>query len=165
MTTCRHATGAAPWGPALAPYHAAMATIEADLKHGYVVDITNGTHRWGADEPVDVGGTDTGPNPYELLLGALAACTCITVSMYARRKEMDFDSVSVRYHFEQVHADDCEHCDDDDTGWLEQVRAEVFVEGRFTDGQRDRLAQIATRCPVHKTLDKGVVFDDSVTVG
>ena len=66
---------------------------------------------------------------------------------------------------EKVHADDCEHCDEDDTGWLEQVRAEIFVEGRFTDTERERLTQIATRCPVHKTLDHGVVFDETITVG
>ncbi|MDH3707638.1 MAG: OsmC family protein [Acidimicrobiia bacterium] len=142
-----------------------MTTIEADLRDGYVVDITNGTHRWRADEPTDMGGTDTGPNPYELLLGALAACTSITLAMYARRKKMDIDSVSVRYHFEKIHADDCEHCEEDTAGWLEQVRSEIFVEGRFSDAERDRLTDIAGRCPVHKTLDHGVVFDETITVG
>ncbi|MGI9603875.1 MAG: OsmC family protein [Acidimicrobiales bacterium] len=142
-----------------------MTTIEADLTDGYAVDITNGTHQWRADEPADLGGADTGPNPYEMLLGALAACTCITLSMFARRKQMQLDSVSVRYHFEKIHADDCTHCDDDATGWLEQVRAEVFVEGTFSESERERLTQVASRCPVHKTLHHGVVFDESVVVG
>jgi len=146
-------------------YDGEMATIEADLRDGFVVDITNGTHNWHADEPVDVGGTDIGPNPYELLLGALAACTCITLSMFARRKEMALDSVSVRLHFEKIHADDCEHCDDDATGWLEQVRTEIFIEGDFDDAQRQRLAEVARRCPVHRTLEKGIVFDEQITVG
>ena len=86
----------------------AMATITADLVEGFRVEINNGRHHWTADEPVDLGGTDEGPNPYELLLGALAACTNITVAMYARRKEWSLDSISVRYEFDRVHADDCE---------------------------------------------------------
>ena len=73
-----------------------MATISADLVDGYRVVINNGRHEWTADEPIDLGGSDKGPNPYELLLGALAACTSITVAMYARRKEMQLDSISVR---------------------------------------------------------------------
>lgn len=142
-----------------------MTTIEADLRNGFTVDITNGRHTWRADEPVDLGGADSGPNPYELLLGALAACTCITISMYAQRKNMAFDSVSVRYHFDRIHADDCENCDDDASGWLDQIRSELFIEGDFTDAERDRLAEVAQRCPVHKTLEKGIMFDESVTVG
>ena len=142
-----------------------MATITADLVEGFRVEINNGRHQWTADEPVDLGGTDEGPNPYELLLGALAACTNITVAMYARRKEWSLDSISVTYEFDRVHADDCESCDDDATGFIERVSSEIFVEGDFTDEQRERLLQIAQRCPVHKTLDRGVHFEESIHVG
>lgn len=142
-----------------------MATITADLVEGFRVEINNGRHQWTADEPVDLGGSDEGPNPYELLLGALAACTNITVAMYARRKEWALDSISVRYEFDRVHADDCESCDDDATGFIERVSSEIFVEGDFTDEQRERLLQVAQRCPVHKTLDRGVHFEESITVG
>ena len=142
-----------------------MATISADLVDGYRVEINNGRHHWTADEPIELGGTDEGPNPYELLLGALAACTSITVAMYARRKGMKLDSISVRYEFDRVHADDCEQCDDDASGFIERVSSEIFVEGDFTDEERRRLGEVAQRCPVHKTLDKGVHFEEEVVVG
>lgn len=142
-----------------------MATITADLESGYQVQITNGRHVWYSDEPPEVDGSDTGPNPYELLLGALAACACITLSMYASRKGIDLSSISVQYTHERVHADDCEMCDDDATGFIDTVTSQLFIEGSFTDAERDRLAEVARRCPVHKTLEKGVVFGEEVFVG
>lgn len=142
-----------------------MSTITADLDGGYQVQITNGRHSWLADEPPEVDGTDTGPTPYEMLLGALAACACITLSMYAKRKGIALTSISVQYSHDRVHADDCELCDDDATGFIDTVRSQIFVEGTFTDAERERLVEIAQRCPVHKTLEKGVVFGDQVFVG
>ena len=142
-----------------------MATITADLVEGYQIEITNGRHSWRADEPVDVGGADTGPNPYELLLGAVAACTCITVSMYAQRKGITLDSISVQYSHAKVHADDCEICDDEAAGFIDTVEAQLFIEGTFTEAQRARLHEVAHRCPVRKTLERGVTFGDDVYVG
>jgi len=142
-----------------------MNTITADLTSGYAVEISNGRHTWRADEPPDVGGTDGGPTPYELLLGSVAACTCITVSMYAQRKDIELSSISAQYSYDKVHADDCGFCDDDAHGFIDTVSSEIFIEGDFTDEQRDRLAQIATRCPVHKTLERGLTFSDRVIVG
>jgi uncharacterized OsmC-like protein len=141
-----------------------MAIITADLTDGFQVSITNGRHTWAADEPPELGGTDVGPNPYELLLGALAACTSITVGMYARRKEMTFDSISVRYEYDRIHADDCRDCDGLD-GFLDRVRSEIFIEGEFDDAERVRLGEIAQRCPVHKTLTNGIHFEEQITVG
>ncbi len=141
-----------------------MATITADLLDGYVVEVRNGRHRWRADEPVDLGGTETGPTPYEMLLGAVASCTLITLAMYTRRKGMKVDSVSVRYTYERVHADDCDSCPDDLTGYLDRVTSEIVIEGQFTDDERGRLEQVAVRCPVHRTLERGVVFADTVVV-
>jgi putative redox protein len=142
-----------------------MTTITADLVTGYRVDITNERHRWTADEPAENGGDDAGPSPYEMLLGAAAACTAITLSMYAQRKGIDLDSVSVRYSFDRVHTDDCAGCLEGAEGWLHRIQSQVFVEGRFDEEQRRRLTEIATRCPVHKTLEQGVVFVDEVFVG
>lgn len=141
-----------------------MTTITADLTQGTTVRITNGHDVWVADEPLDVGGTDMGPNPYELLLGALGACTGITIALYCRHKGIRLDSVSARYEFERIHADDCEDCDDDVTGFLERVTSEIFVEGDFDDAAKERIEQVAQRCPVHKTLDQGLRFAESVTV-
>lgn len=142
-----------------------MATITADLTSGFLVEIRNDRHVWRADEPIDVGGTDTGPTPYELLLGAVASCTAITLSMYAQRKGLDVEAISVRYTYDRIHADDCADCDDDASGYLDHVTSEIFIDGTFDDDQRARLAQIATRCPVHRTLEAGVHFTDRVIVG
>ena len=127
------------------------------------VQLSNGRHEWKADEPLDVGGSDTGPNPYELLLGSLAACTCITISGYCQFKKLPLESVSASYDFSRVHAEDCKDCDMPDRGFIEKVTSTVHIEGDFDDAQRKRLAQIVTRCPVHKTLEHGIKFEDNAT--
>ncbi len=142
-----------------------MTTITAEHISDYRIDITNGTHVWRADEPADVGGDNTGPNPYDYLLGALAACTAITVTMYAKRKNIDIESLSVSYTHERVHADDCTQCDDSRSGMVDRVTSQIFIDGAFDNATRARLEQIAQRCPVHKTLEKGVVFDETVFAG
>ena len=142
-----------------------MTTITAELTENYRVDITNGHHRWRADEPVELGGDNTGPNPYDLLLGSLAACTTITLALYAKRKSIVLSSVSVEYSHDRVHADDCEQCDDDRTGLVDRVTSRIFIDGDFDEATRSRLQEIAVRCPVHKTLAAGVVFDETVFAG
>ena len=137
-----------------------MAKITAELTSGTAVRIGNGRHTWSADEPENAGGDGTAPDPYEMLLGALAACTCITVALYCRSKDWKLDNVSVEYFHDRVHADDCDDCDDDLTGHLDRIRSRVFIDGDFDDEQRDRLREVAVRCPVHKTLDRGVEFTD-----
>ncbi|MGY9071815.1 MAG: OsmC family protein [Acidimicrobiales bacterium] len=138
-----------------------MATVTAELTAGFNVNISNGRHEWSADEPESLGGTDTGLNPYEFLLGALASCASITVAMYARRKKMAFDSISVRYHYDRVHSEDCAECENDAAGFIDRVTSEIFIE----ESDRERLALVARRCPVHKTLANGIHFEEEVTVG
>ncbi len=140
-----------------------MAQITAKLTSGMVVELSNGRHEWRADEPLSAGGTDTGPNPYELLLGSLAACTCITISWYCQHKKIPLESVSTTYDFSRVHADDCKDCDNPDNGFIEKITSNVHIEGDFDEAQRKRLAQIAQRCPVHKTLAHGVKFEDNAS--
>ena len=142
-----------------------MARITATLTSGMVVKLSNGRHEWAADEPLAAGGTDTGPNPYELLLGSLAACTCVTLAWYCRHKKIALESVSTTYDFSRVHADDCKDCDIPDRGFIEKITSNVHITGDFDDAQRKRLAQIAERCPVHKTLAHGVAFEDHATFG
>lgn len=142
-----------------------MPTITADLTNGFQVDIKAGAHTWRADEPVDLNGTDTGPTPYELMLGALAACTCITLSMYAQRKSIAVTSISAQFTYDKVHAEDCTFCHDDDKGFVDAVTSEIFIEGTFSDEERARLEEVAVRCPVHKTLERGIRFDEQVFVG
>ena len=140
-----------------------MARITAKLTSGMSVKISNGRHDWNADEPLELGGTDTGPNPYELLLGSLAACTCVTLSWYCRHKKLPLHSVVTTYDFSRIHADDCKDCDISDKGFIEKITSNIHIEGDFNDAQRKRLAQIAERCPVHKTLAQGVKFSDNTT--
>ena len=142
-----------------------MASITAELQSDYRVDITNGTHTWRADEPVDLGGDNTGPNPYDMLLGAVAACTSITLSMYAKRKNIDITSLSVEYSHDKVHAKDCEQCDDSHSGMVDRVTSKIYIDGDFDEATRTRLMEIAQRCPVHKTLEAGIVFDEIVYAG
>ncbi|MGF1600376.1 MAG: OsmC family protein [Acidimicrobiales bacterium] len=142
-----------------------MASIIAELVGNYRVDITNGRHTWRADEPAALGGDDTGPTPYDLLLGALASCTAITLALYADRKGITLGSVSVEYSHDRIHADDCETCDDDLVGMLERVTSRIFIDGDFDEATRSRLQEIAVRCPVHRTLASGVVFDETIFVG
>ncbi len=139
-----------------------MARITAELVSGTVVEITNGRHRWRADEPPEAQGTDEGPNPYELLLGALGACTCITLALYCRHKRIALKSVSAAFEHDRTHAEDCVDCDKPETGFIDRIRTDVRIAGEFDDAQRKRLAEVAARCPVHKTLGHGVKIEDHV---
>ena len=139
-----------------------MVEITAELTSGTAVTVSDGRHTWRADEPPEAMSTDLGPNPYELLLGALAACTCITLSLYCRHKGMKLESVSASYRFDRVHAEDCEDCGDTKQGKVERITSSVRITGEFDDRERERLQQVAQRCPVHKTLANGLHIVDRV---
>ena len=140
-----------------------MTRITAQLTSGMAVQLSNGRHEWSSDEPLEAGGTDTGPNPYELLLGSLAACTCITISWYCQHKKLSLESVSTTYDFSRIHVDDCKDCDIPDKGYIEKITSNVHITGDFDDAQQKRLAQIVERCPVHKTLTHDIAFEDNAT--
>jgi uncharacterized OsmC-like protein/fermentation-respiration switch protein FrsA (DUF1100 family) len=106
---------------------------------------------FSADEPLDKGGTNVAPNPYELLLAGLGACTSMTLKMYAGRKEWPLDSVRVTLRHDRVHAQDCEDCDKD-TGMIDVIDKKLELEGDLSEEQRERLLAISARCPVHRTL-------------
>ena len=105
-----------------------------------------------ADEPESIGGTETGPTPYDLLGMALAACTSMTIRMYAARKEIALDDVTVTVTHAKVHATDCERCETED-GHLDRLTRTVALEGTLSESERARLLEIADRCPVHRTLE------------
>ena len=123
---------------------------------GLSASIEVGEHHLVADEPVAEGGADAGPNPYELLLGALGACTAITVRMYARRKGWQLDGVEVRLSHERIHAVDCAECETRD-GFVHRITKSLALYGPLDAEQRERLADIAKRCPVHQTLTHEIV--------
>jgi putative redox protein len=110
-----------------------------------------------ADEPTALGGTDRGPTPYELLLGALGSCTVMTLRMYADRKGWPLEGVEVRLRTSQSHEADCVQCDEKDVG-ITTVERQLELFGMLTDAQRERLLEIADRCPVKQTLEKGLAI-------
>jgi putative redox protein len=118
---------------------------------GFVQSIHVAGHTLTADEPVDAGGGDTGPNPYDLLISSLGACTSMTVSLYARRKGWPLEAVTVRLHHAKVHASDCAECETKD-GLIDRIHRDVELHGNLSDEQRARLLEIANKCPVHRTL-------------
>lgn len=141
-----------------------MTTITAEIHEGYAVDLSSTEgHTWRADEPQDKGGSGTGPDPYELLLGALAACTSITISMYCQRKGWGLDGVSAEFFHDRVHADDCRECEDEQHGYIDRIQSHITIAGTFDDDQQRRLREAAERCPVRKTLQKGMVVADDFT--
>ena len=143
MTTRERPDGSAPW---------VSASIPAS---GFRTTIRTRTHTIVADEPLDAGGTDDGPSPYELLLGALAACTAMTVRMYSDRKQWPLSDVVVRIRPVRSHAVDCANCETKEVG-VGRLEREVELLGPLTDEQRARLLYIADRCPVKLTLDRGL---------
>jgi putative redox protein len=118
---------------------------------GFRTDIQLGSHHVTADEPASVGGTDLGPSPYGLLSAALAACTTMTLKMYAEHKKLEFRSATVRVTHDKLHADDCADCESK-SAKIDEFQREITLEGDFTDEQRQRMLEIADRCPVHRTL-------------
>jgi putative redox protein len=121
----------------------------------FAQDVMAGRHRLRADEPVSVGGGDTGPNPYDLLLAALGSCTAMTVRMYAELKKLPLERVSVELKHDKVHVKDCVDCDTREAK-VDHVERVVTFEGPLDDAQRARLLEIANKCPVHRTLERGV---------
>lgn len=128
---------------------------------GYATDIEVRSHQLVADEPLDAGGTDQGPTPYDLLLAALNACTSMTLRMYADRKEWTLESVIVRSNHRKVHAKDCAECESEH-GWVDRIERSIELHGELDGEQRQRLLEIAERCPVHRTLHSEVIVKTSL---
>lgn len=125
--------------------------VKGISKSGYKVQLTSGSHTWLADEPEGVG-EDAGPNPYELLLSALAACTVMTVRMYAGRKGWPLEGVEVELSQRHIHAEDCADCSTSGNVRVNLIEGSIALKGPLDDEMRERLLEIANRCPVHRTL-------------
>ncbi len=125
--------------------------VEESLTGRYMNSRRVGLHAWTADEPAAVGGNDAGPGPYELLLMALGACTSMTVRMYAERKQLPLKRVRVRLSHRKIHAQDCADCATKE-GMLDEITREIVLDGELTEEQRQKLLEIANKCPVHRTL-------------
>lgn len=126
-------------------------------RKGYQTEIIANGHRLLADEPIAVGGSDTGPPPYDYLVAALGACTGMTLRMYADRKEWPLESVMVRLKHQKIHALDCRECETK-SGKIDTIDREIELEGPLDREQRQRLLEIADHCPVHRTLQGEIVI-------
>jgi uncharacterized OsmC-like protein len=114
-------------------------------------EITAGKHHFIADEPVNVGGSDAGPDPYDYLLASLGVCTSMTVGLYARRNHLPLENVTVSLWHSRIHASDCEDCEAKD-GMVDRIDVEVELTGSLSAEQHAKLMDIAAKCPVHRTL-------------
>ncbi len=124
----------------------ASVTVKSTSK-GHKQEIKAEKHAFACDIPVDLGGTDTAPDPHELLLGALGACTAITVQMYAKKKEIPLEGVSVKLKEEKI-ADP-----ENESRTVPKITREVTVEGKLTDEQVESLKGAANKCPIHKLIE------------
>ncbi|OKH90157.1 bifunctional alpha/beta hydrolase/OsmC family protein [Thalassospira sp. TSL5-1] len=118
--------------------------------------LVSGRHRFIADEPEAVGGLDSGPSPYDFLASALGACTSMTIRMYADRKKILLDGISVQVSHQKIHADDCIDCSEsarEHGAKIDRFERIITLHGDFDDDVRQRLIEIANKCPVHQTLE------------
>lgn len=138
--------------------------VVSELSHaaGFAHRASTARHTWMLDEPASVGGTDTGPSPYDALLAALGACTSMTMRMYARRKGWDHPPVRVTLTHERQHAADCEACETT-TGYVDHLHRVIELDAEVPSQQREALLRIADRCPVHRTLTHEVVVTTATT--
>ncbi|MET0677595.1 MAG: bifunctional alpha/beta hydrolase/OsmC family protein [Bradyrhizobium sp.] len=142
--------------PASTASDAPRHVVVRETRNGKFQQIVSaGPHEMIADEPVAVGGDDSGPGPYEFVLAGLGACTSMTMRMYADRKSLPLDRVTVTLKHGKIYAKDCEECETRE-GMLDQIERVISIEGALDAGQRARLMEIADKCPVHRTLTSEV---------
>jgi len=114
-------------------------------------EIVVGKHSLSADEPVSAGGGDAGPDPYDYLLTALGVCTSMTVGLYARRKQIPLENITVSLRHSRIYAKDCEECETKE-GMLDRINVELDLTGPLSAEEHDKLMEVAAKCPVHRTL-------------
>jgi len=139
----------------------ASFTAPDPVEDGVVVEETHagefqqwvvaGRHQLIADEPLSLGGLDSGPTPYDLLTAALGTCTSMTIRMYARRKGMALDQVRITVSHDRIHAEDCAECEHSE-GMIDVFERQIRFDGDLSEAEIERLLQIADKCPVHRTL-------------
>ena len=128
-----------------------VVTVRETRAAKYQQEVMSGPHRFLADEPVAVGGLDSGPGPYDLLLASLGACTSMTLRIYADRKELPLERVTVKLAHKKVHVEDCEECEGKGRT-IDRIDRTITLEGALDAETRKHLMEVADKCPVHRTL-------------
>ncbi len=134
-----------------ARFEAGQVVVTGKTHDQFQVSINANGHPLKGDEPESYGGLNSGPSPYDLLAASLGSCTVMTINMYARHKKLALDSVEVSLSHDKIHAVDCADCETKE-GKIDRFKRKIRLKGELTDEQRQRLMEIADRCPVHRTL-------------
>lgn len=145
--------------PASSPRLAHGEVLITELDRRFLRGMYGGDHYLRADEPRKFGGSNLGPTPYDLLLMSLGACTSMTLRMYANRKKIALDDVQIRLRHERVHAEDCADCE----AGIERITRRITLAGELDAKQREKLLDIAARCPVHRTLEGDLRIESELT--
>ncbi|MGB3150727.1 MAG: bifunctional alpha/beta hydrolase/OsmC family protein [Maribacter sp.] len=138
-----------PLSTELKSKHQVVASLNNE--DGFTTVMKVGNHYLVADEPAGFGGNDFGPSPYELVSAGLSACTAMTIQMYAKRKEWNLENVEVHTSYDKSHAQDCEDCESNSSK-IDTFHREIRLTGDLDEKQKNRILQIADKCPVHRTL-------------
>jgi putative redox protein len=128
-----------------------QVVVSESGKSHFSQQIVIGHHVLTADEPLANGGNDLGPSPYDFLLTALGTCTSMTLRMYADLKNIPLKKVTVNLKHEKIHATDCAECENSDAK-IDHIQRVIKLDGDLTTTQREKLLEIANKCPVHRTL-------------
>ena len=123
-------------------------------------EVTAGKHQFVVDEPVAAGGTDEGPTPYDLLCAALGACTSMTMHVVAKRESIPLEAAEVSVAHDRLYAKDCADCLSK-SGFIHSFDVTIRLRGSLTPAQRDRLLDVARRCPVYKTLSSEIRINET----
>jgi putative redox protein len=138
-----------------------MGPVVLEAGQGFRNNITAGKHQFVADEPVDAGGNDEGPTPYDFLASALGACTAMTMRVIAKREKIPLEGTEVQVTSDRMYAKDCADCTSKD-GYIHKFEVGIKLIGNLTDAQRERLLSVAKRCPVAKTLSNEIRIEESL---
>lgn len=130
-----------------------VVVVAENGKGRYQQGVTIGQHHLLADEPVDVGGADAGPAPFDFVMAGLGACTSMTLRMYAERREFPLTHVSVSLSYEKITVDGIAR---------DHIQRTITLEGELTNEQRQRLLEIANKCPVHRALSQSLLIDSAI---
>ena len=130
--------------------HQVVASLSGE--DSFTTQMKVGNHYLVGDEPSNFGGKDFGPSPYEFVSAGLSACTAMTLQMYAKRKKWDLQNVEVHTSYGKIHAEDCEACESPGSK-IDTFEREIMLSGDLDPKQKNRLLEIADRCPVHRTLE------------